>query len=496
MTAPPSTTAKRSTVFLFCYRFFDIRLLVSAGVIRALAEHSRVVLFAPKDVLPVLAAFFGDMVLLEPINYSTDDFEGRNAASTSWKKRVLAYLTLILGFVYGNQRRKPNMSADLHIRSYLARAASRSRAARLRARVAVAIAQVASASYPVRRALQALYAYCGDNRAHAAQYATYKPELAVTTTFGLSIDGLILVEARTQGVPTCAIVQSWDKTSTKGYPAIRPDFAVLWSQVTAVEASAFLDMDPARVFVEGAPLWDAYFRARPLPSREEFFARYHLDARQGLIFFSVGSPCYHKGNKAAIELLISHKRAGKFSRPVNILFRAHPGYLFYAQERADWDAFLKQWENEPGVVFTTPESVAEGNGYHLVEEEDFDALASTFTHCDVSVSIVSSHLIESAIFDKPAINIEYGRWTNDMYDFDLSCYTAEHLYRIYRTGAVYRAFNPDELLSAIDDALANPTRFAEARRRLVDQEMPVNRGCAGARTAQRLAWLATRGHVA
>jgi hypothetical protein len=484
------TSTKQPVVFLFCYRFFDIRLLVSAGVILELSRRSRVVLFAPSGILPLLRSFFGDAIALEPIGYGKEDFDDWNAQSRSWRERFLPQLRLILGFIYGNQSRKPNLSATLHIRSYLTRARRKGRIATLKALLAATIAKIASGSYPIRRGLQALYAWSGDNRKHAELYSRYHPDLVVTATFGLSVDGLILAEARAQGVRTCAIVQSWDKTSTKGYPAVPLDAGIVWSHVTAEEARVYFDMKPEQIFVEGAPLWDPYFRPSPVASRAEFLSGCGLDSDKAVIFFSVGSPCYHEGNKVAITMLLDRLRSGAFAKPAQLLIRTHPGYLTYDNERADWEVFIAAIRGEPGVAFADPDSVEQQDGYYLVEEQDFSSLRAAFTHCDVSISIASSHLIESAIFDKPAINIEYGRWVNEMYDFDLSEYTAEHLYRIYRCNAVYRAFNDEQLLSYIDEALLNPGKLSSARRRLIDQEIPVNRGTASAGTAERLAWLA------
>lgn len=484
----------KPVVFLFCYRFFDIRLLVSAGVITQLAKHSKVVLLAPADIVSMLRGFFGNSITVEAIGFDKDIFEERGASSPEFKQKLRAYLTLFLGFIYGNQHLKPNISADLHMRSYLERMAKQSSVALLKAKFATLVSGLISKNLTLRRLIQRLYSWTASNNAHADLYEKYKPELIVTTTFGLSVDGLILTEAKMRDVPTCVIVQSWDKTSTKGYPAQRPDYAILWSDITAMEAEMYLDMPGANIYVEGSPLWDAYFNIKEIPNRQKYCETLGLEPDKKIIFVSIGSPCYHDGNKALIELLIEKHREDLFSEPVQLIFRLHPGYLTYDLEFDDFKKFLMRFENEKGVIFSNPASVSEGDGYHLFEEQDFHDLAAAFTHCAVSVSIVSSHLIESAIFDRPAIGIEYGRWVNEMYDFDLSKYTAEHLYRVYRTDAVYRAFNPEQMLSQIDEALKNPDLMQKQRKDLVDQELPVNRGSAAENTALRLKYLAEKRH--
>ena len=47
-------------------------------------------------------------------------------------------------------------------------------------------------------------------------------------------------------------------------------------------------------------------------------------------------------------------------------------------------------------------------------------MLSCMCHCDVSLSQLSSQMIEASIFDKPSINIAYGRYRDEMYDFGMA----------------------------------------------------------------------------
>jgi len=103
-----------------------------------------------------------------------------------------------------------------------------------------------------------------------------------------------------------------------------------------------------------------------------------------------------------------------------------------------------------------------------------------FRACDVTVSIMSTWMIESSIFDKPNICIEYGRYQTELYDFDLSEYLAEHIVRIYAYDAVYRVRSPQQMIESISRALAHPEEKSEARQRLAAAETGPNKGHARA----------------
>ena len=62
------------------------------------------------------------------------------------------------------------------------------------------------------------------------------------------------------------------------------------------------------------------------------------------------------------------------------------------------------------------------------------------------------------------------------YDVEIADYKTEHLLRIYRTGAIYRAHTSNELEKIIARALDNPDEKSSEREALVNQEAPCNRG--------------------
>ena len=55
-------------------------------------------------------------------------------------------------------------------------------------------------------------------------------------------------------LPTVSLIQSWDKTSSLGYPLVTPDKVIVWSDVMKWEAETFHDLSPDNIDVGGVPL--------------------------------------------------------------------------------------------------------------------------------------------------------------------------------------------------------------------------------------------------
>lgn len=71
-------------------------------------------------------------------------------------------------------------------------------------------------------------------------------------------------------------------------------------------------------------------------------------------------------------------------------------------------------------------------------------------------------------------------------EVDLSDLKLEHIERIFRTKAIFQSKTQKELLDNINEYLVNPTKRSKERKRLVDQEVPVNRGNAALVVSQMI----------
>ena len=476
-------------LMVFLYRAFDLRFMVSARVIEHLSRDFKVVLVVPEPMFDGLRDVVPENVVLEAFKYPSQDFIIEPPRRGRFVRLARSTLSMAFTLTYGNLDRKPNVTHSLHVRNFRKLFRSQPLKEKFTRGAALLLSAIGSRSRLGRRLMQQCYRLLTTEDAHRALYERHRPDLVVVCSLGLSSDGMVLCEAQRNGAKTACVVQSWDKTSSKGYPQVTPDYIVVWSRVMAEETTTYFDIAGERVFVEGAPVWDSYFQDLPETPRAELLAELGLPEDGRLVYCALNSPGYHEGNENLVRLLASKVREGAFGEDALLLFRLHPGYMNAAARRDELLAFLAAWTTDRRVAYCEAK-VEQHPGFYLFSREDDRFIRSIFKASDVCLSVGSTQMIEASVFDKPAICVEYGQWHSRTMEVDFSDYKLEHRERVFRCGAVDRAADEDMLVREIWEALAQPDKRRRERKAVVDQEIPVNRGSAAQAIARRLLELA------
>ena len=460
----------RPVIILFFYRFMEFRLFFQTNMINLLQEDANVVVVVPDEVKQNVQKVVNDNVTVEGSSI------GKLTVLDEFKKgSINDFIARILAFVYTKKIGKPhNITPKLHLKAIIERAHEQGKKAILETYFIVLLSKMASHFYFIRKLLQQIYAWTVPRKNMAALFKKYKPNLVVVGSFGVSADGWVMVEAKKQKVPTVVVLQSWDRTSSKGYPTVTPDYLLTWSHVTADEAHYFLDIQRQNIFIEGAPLWDDFFVDEVPISKADFFKIFDFNENTPLIYFAMNSLAYHQGNIDVMQKLGKMIEEKIFVPNIQLLIRFHPSYLSSSKEKKDMKALLAKLEKIKGIAINYPETVEESG--LLFTQKDKDIQCSSFFHCTLTISSVSTFLIESAIFDKPAINLLCGTWKTNLYDIKIKDYIIQHLKRIYDYKCTYNIESLDELPTSISDILKFPQQREFFRKQLVNTEIPVNRG--------------------
>ena len=350
-----------------------------------------------------------------------------------------------------------------------------------------------------RRLAQYAYFFLMPKSTHAEEIMAIKPDLMIGCSFGLGLaDGAFLVEAKRCGIPSAVVAQGWDRTSNKGFPTVHPDYAIVWNEIMRRECLENLEFLPDAVFVDGAPLWDRHFTREGLMSEEDWRRQLGIAADRKVIFYACGGFAGHAANMEIIPQVLSLARLQPFHSPIHVIFRLYPQY--YAPEtelgsarrnRDEIESLLARYAGLADISIARPKVVFDGINF-MPREEDQTFMLSCLAHCDVSLSQLSSQMIEACIFGKPAINVAYGRYKKGPYDIAIGDYLTEHLLRIYRTGAIYQARDFADLRAQIAEALERPQARAGERRRLVEEVASINQGTAAKAVVDRLTRLCER----
>jgi hypothetical protein len=484
----------KKTIVIFCHRFFELRFMVVSRLLQEISERARLVVMLPDTLIESFRPFLPKNTEVQLAQYTAIGEEG------SIRIRLLWFLDSVLYFTFAHTDRLPNATAEFHRSHHLKWSRSMSLPTRIAAHAKALFAKLCSNSRLLRWILQRLYFALAPKSIHARQLNEFTPDLMVGCSFGMGVpDALFLVEARMLGVPSVTVVQSWDRTSNKGYPTIHPEVAIVWNEIMRRECVVQLEFPPDRVFVVGAPLWDQHFTREGLMSESEWRQGLGISPDRKVVFYACGDLRCHKANLEIIPQIFSLAEHQDLPHKVHIVFRLYPLYFGVEYDNPDGiskqqeiDALLARYVGHSAITITRPKVTFDGKNF-MPTEEDQHFMLSCFAHCDVALSHLSSQMIEASIFNKPAINLVYGRYRAELYDFQMGDFRTEHLLRVYRTNAIYNASDFDGLRAGLAEALRNPDARAEERRRLVEQEAPVNRGQAARMTAELLLRLAERG---
>lgn len=469
--------------------------MVSSHLLDYLSEKAHVILLVPSRLVDSVRDRLDGDVVVEPMEYQFKDYEGIPESPSRMVSLIRSVLGTSFTLVYGNLDVKPNVTHDLHVRKFREKIAEQKGTRKLTRLAAFHLSRLAVRSRLVRRGMQVLYGLVSRNRIHRDVFERHQPDLSVVCSLGLGADGPFLCESRAYGVPSLCVVQSWDKTSSKGYPPITPDSLVVWNYEMEEEAVHYCDIPRDRISVQGAPVWDSYFKDAPPLSRAELSKVIGIDlgAFKQLIFCALNSPGYHMGNLELIDTLGDALGQGLFGPSTAVLFRTHPNYGDHLERREELEQRFQNAQLSGRAAFQHP-SLEIMDGYFLFRPDDDVILRSIFEHSDVCLSVGSTQMIEAAIFDKPAICIEYGVWESRTLKVDFSNYKLEHRERVFRCNATARSSSPSQLIKDIQVALKGRPDLADARRRIVDQELPLNRGSSAFSIAQHIAEVAVAGH--
>lgn len=469
---------------LFCHRFFELRFLIASGILRDLSAKGQVTVMVPEDFVESFKPLLPEGVKIEVAHYKSK--LGR------MEEFALNFFGDILYLTFPNTHILPNATAKFHRDHYTS-------SSRIKSVIVVAASKLASKNRLILKACLKAYSAFLPKTTHRAMIQRLKPDLMIGCTFGMSVsDASFLAEARENNIPSAVIVQSWDRTSNKGYPSVHPDHALVWNNIMKKECEVLLGFDAAHVHVTGSPLWDEHFHKLTHTPDPAWRKNLGIPDTHKVIFFSCGGFGSHPANMEVIPEVFDLARRQPFSQPIHIVFRLYPQYLSPVTKsgagkakKDELEALLDQYRGIEGISILYPEVEFDGKNF-MPSAADHAYMTECLYQCDISISQVSSQMIEACIFDKPAVNIEFGRRVTDKYDLEIADYKTEHLLRLYRTDAIYRVQKPEELESTIADAIKNPHEKQAQRKALVDQEAPVHRGDAAKATADMLEKIALK----
>jgi hypothetical protein len=332
------------------------------------------------------------------------------------------------------------------------------------------------------------------NHPLADTYKTLLRERHARVVVGLSPEGLremILIEAANAlGIPTAVMIRSRDNLAAKIQHLPESNGYFVWSDATRRFLLHMYPEVPAeRVHVTGSPQFDHHLDPSYRLDRNAYFSLIGLDPHRPLIVYTMATPGLINHEIDIAQHLADAAYEGKFVRRAQLLVRGHPR-MFGSNVKL----LRKEYPNArayPKLTAAPYNSTDhEAEVVRLILEDEPVHLA-TLAYQDVQVNVCGTMTIDSAILDKPTVNVYY-----DLVEGIPAGLSARRSYRrsdvrqMMAYGASRLAHDPEECIRLINCYLEDPALETEGRKRAREEDCGPLDGQAGRRIANAIAPLA------
>ena len=244
--------------------------------------------------------------------------------------------------------------------------------------------------------------------------------------------------ARHLGIPTVLAVASWDNLTNKGVVQVVPDRVILWNAVQQGEAVDLHNIEPARIYITGAQLYDHWFEMVPSLDRQAFCAKADgLDPSRSIVLYLCSSSFICSDEVSFVREWLSHLRRSKRAlvTQANVIVRPHPTHA-------------AQWQDidlgcERAVIWPRHSAMP------IDDERKRDYYDSLF-HASAVVGVNTSGFIEAGIVGR-------GTLTLATHHFRGTQEGTLHFHYLTEGGLVQVARSFNEHIDQLSRALANPT---------------------------------------
>ncbi len=310
----------------------------------------------------------------------------------------------------------------------------------------------------------------------------FKPDCFVTAHFNQGFSRGLLGLCYLKGIPTLGNIFSWDHPFTP--QRFRPDRLTCWSTVMRdglVNISGYL---PEQIEVIGAPIFDPYFETESIWTRQKLCDHMGLDPERPILFFATMGQLRMFGDETGtFRAFLNALDEAALPGPPQVVLRLHPLSI---------DHYFDEFRARKDIVFSRYSRYCPGMRWWPSRDENILA-GNLLRHADVCVSPGSTMTIEAAIFDTPTVVPAFNPIMAEEYEqFFQHGWLKKHFRFLVDEGTIALVNSPEELMGAIRRALADPTWFAEGRKKIREKLFGPLDGMATERLARIVVEYATQ----
>ncbi|MBF0358970.1 MAG: CDP-glycerol glycerophosphotransferase family protein [Magnetococcales bacterium] len=226
----------------------------------------------------------------------------------------------------------------------------------------------------------------------------YQP-VAVLISNPTERENVAINYARSKGIYTACILESWDNLCMRGALYSCPDDMLVWNELVATEARELHFYPKERVHATGIPSFDLYAnKDGKIPTEEMWRKEMGIAPDAPIILYTTAAPQIYSQADGIVASLLKAREDGRLPENTHILIRLHPLDNFQQYDiYKDLPGFTIQY---PSATFKDDSRNDSSLGKPLM-------LAATLTHSTVVLNVFSTIIIEALANDTPVIGIAY-----------------------------------------------------------------------------------------
>ena len=270
-------------------------------------------------------------------------------------------------------------------------------------------------------------------------------------------------------IPVSSFIFSWDNLASKGRMLGTFDYFLVWSHLMKTELLTFYpNVKPEKVKVVGTPQFEPYVMEKYETTRQDFSNKFGLDLHKKTICFSCADASIGSNDPLVIKAISEALRENKIDVACQLLVRTSP-----AEEPSRFAAVKEEF---PEIIWNHPKWIltrdnhAESWSQRVPSDEDITDLRAILEYVDLSINMCSTMSLDFMLFDKPVINTVFGNPKNGLYN-DQRFLNYVHYKKVVESGSVTIAKNKMELITQINEALANPKVRTAQRKAMIDLQI-------------------------
>lgn len=319
---------------------------------------------------------------------------------------------------------------------------------------------------PFRKIARFLDWHLVQDRFFAPYFEKYQPSVVLMAHLFGGIEIAMLREARRRGITTVGLINSWDKITARCMIRLLPDWMIVHNNLIKADTVRYVDMPESRIKTVGLPHFDFYLTQLRTP-KEGFFQKWGLDPEKRIILYFPVGRTRSSFDRATIALLDDLIVSGELPENLQLMVRFPPN-----------DDVEPEKGYKSKIVFQLPGhrfSMKRGTDWDM-NFDDFQTLADTIFHSSLVITYPSTTVIDTAVFDKPIINLR-------LHPEDDWFYQVDHYQPVLKTGGVRIVKSRNELVAWINKYLENSSLDKEGRVKIVKDECWRLDGQSGRRVA-------------